>query len=254
MHVLYLAKTVDKRQYAEQVLNGKLFLNQFACFRKMPEGSVGRADADEVTSIIQHEELKEMDFRFKLGSKSTDDSQSMEVEMGPDDVVSFKTAFNYLINCHVYCLFAGSITAAKDEQTGRYYPTDPGRLLLPATRFNGEMGCYTVMITKPKEFHSRVLAAIRTQDLHAAIGLVRYYDDKNDSVAVMWHPEEENFEPAFFKSRRFAYQQEYRIVIRTEPLVSGPLWLEIGDISDIATIKETLHVPTKITRILTDDS
>ena len=57
--------------------------------------------------------------------------------------------------------------------------------------------------------------------------LVEYYDDET------FHGEIEQREVPFKKQKRFSYQREFRICVRTNVEGDGPISIEAGDISDI---------------------
>lgn len=84
-------------------------------------------------------------------------------------------------------------------------------------------GSHFVLILNTPEFLRRVYQASATMGLQGEAGSVEYYDDATYSGKI----------GAFRKPQRFAYQKEFRIVLR--PGIAPSRDLMIGDISDITS-------------------
>jgi hypothetical protein len=85
------------------------------------------------------------------------------------------------------------------------------------------LGSHFVLFLNTREFLDRVHRELVRLDLSGTRGPVKYYDESSYSGEV----------GPFWKPKRFAYQQEYRIVVR--PGQAPFRDLVIGDISDITS-------------------
>lgn len=87
---------------------------------------------------------------------------------------------------------------------------------------NKDFGTHFVVIKNNQAFIERIFAALVKGNYKYQCGLVEYIDDKKNSP--------------FQKRRRFAYQNEFRILI--ENTTTNPIVLNIGSIKDIAMVLE----------------
>lgn len=100
-----------------------------------------------------------------------------------------------------------------------------------------DFGDSALLITNRSEFLRRITIALNKEKLTGFHGPVNYYDETNDDLNY-WRSILNNGtqEVAFWKRARYAYQQEYRILIKP-PVVEKDFYeLDIGSIADISTI------------------
>lgn len=100
-------------------------------------------------------------------------------------------------------------------------------------------GDTALVITDACEFCKRVRKelinrGISLQDSHS--GFIRYYDEKVDSLDIIAHLFNGMHNVAFQKRKKYAYQQEFRLLLpNNDPLVDC-CELQIGDISGISEV------------------
>ncbi len=98
-------------------------------------------------------------------------------------------------------------------------------------------GNTALIITNRDEFIRRVSVAVLRDQLDGCHGFVRYADEKVDS-AEYWISLLRNgmSYSAFWKRKRYAYQQEYRFLIKPPVTKNDFYELNIGNIEDISII------------------
>lgn len=98
-------------------------------------------------------------------------------------------------------------------------------------------GDTALIVTNREEFIRRVLQAVLRDKLKGCHGFVRYTDEKVDSAEYLISLLKYGVGySAFWKRRKYAYQQEYRFLI--EPPITGKDYYElsIGSIEDISVV------------------
>lgn len=92
-------------------------------------------------------------------------------------------------------------------------------------------GSHFMMVTDCVEFDRRVRLALVHQKLEFSRGVVDYYDLKTYNGKLS----------PFHKSNEYAYQREFRILIKGFP--NEPILINIGSLKDITMIFETKRIP-----------
>jgi hypothetical protein len=184
------------RAFREQ---GMLHMRTMQHFAADENGNAARGDRFEgASSIIQPAHLKMTVSHPFLGS----------LEVNSSDVVGpVIISYNAEAEQNIFCMF--SLTA----------PTQKPLLSEEYLHF----GDHFVLILNAGEFIERVNRAVLAWNLTGERGPVTYYDDETYSGAV----------GPFQKPSRFAYQQEFRIVLR--PGMVPFRNLMVGDLSDITS-------------------
>ena len=184
------------RAFREQGMLHMLTMRHFAAEENQ---NAARGDRFEgASTIIQPAHLRMTISHPLLGS----------LEVNPNDVVG-----PVIISCNVeaehniFCMF--SLTA----------PTQKPLLSEEYLHF----GDHFVLILNADEFIERVKRAVLAANLTGDAGQVNYYDDTTYSGPI----------GPFKKPSRFAYQQEFRIVLRPGMIPFRNLM--VGDLSDITT-------------------
>lgn len=119
---------------------------------------------------------------------------------------------------NVYCLYG---VGEDSENTG----IDP-RVL--------EFGDTYVAITKPQLLFDKIADAAEKRGQKITVGAISYVDESNHYGLV----------GPFRKSADYAYQSEFRILMR--PGLGQSVMLEIGDIREIAVWGPSLDLPSKM--------
>lgn len=149
--------------------------------------------------------------------------------------------FGYM-KCPVFCLFR------YDERNRLNETTEDGEELLgfsqEQVKYMSEFGDSVLVIKNPNEFIRRVTLAMKKNNLTFAKGNVQYFE--GNSLECFQDIKEESSHVAFWKRKKYAYQQEYRLLVGKQ--VEDHYILNIGDISDISQImKSELMLNTVMT-------
>ena len=211
--IFFLIKFFENADHATDFVNGKIFANTLATFKRL-EGSddSGRADRHEGTIAW----LQPGQGRLEInGMDITDDLA------GPMQLQK-----NWLNHLHIFCLHAvhsGSLNMANvsneniEELRQQFLIPDECRAL----------GERSVVVDNVPEFIKRMETAAQVNSCKMARGLVSYY------LPDSFHGNFRDVESIFRKQDQHRYQKEFRFVIDTGLASDTPLILEIGDISDI---------------------
>ena len=99
----------------------------------------------------------------------------------------------------------------------------------------------TALIIRDKhEFLRRVTNAVLSENLAGSHGFVTYGDENTDSVAYWCSLLKNGMSySAFWKRKKYAYQQEYRLLIENPPTEKDYYNLNIGSIEDISIMCST---------------
>lgn len=219
----------SERKYLDSLANGLLYMNQFKFFKEQEEreGNRGQGDKHELALILN-------DVRWKL------------TPVGSDQVVLQGTASESVLRSdddlknHLYC--ATAITPdvlevlSLDKKTG----VTKVKLVLPdemVAKAENEFGDHVAFINSG-EFLERVNVAAKKKGVNIASNIVSYEDHSINHSARINAFNKGSLDIYFAKDNFFKYQNEYRLVaFGGDP--SGPLELELGDISKYVTIIET---------------
>lgn len=98
-------------------------------------------------------------------------------------------------------------------------------------------GSSALLITNRNEFLHRVAVALDRDGLKGYHGYINYYDETEDNIKY-WISILKNgiSNVAFWKRKRYAYQQEYRFLIEPPVTEKDYYELEIGSIADISVV------------------
>lgn len=206
--IAYLAKLFEERQYAEDFVAGRLYMNTLGHFVKMEADPSMRADNREGT-IAQWQ------------------PEGMVVQIGDiridSDSLAAPITFQMpsLLDTHVLCMAAG-LGIETD-----CYESFKDALLLPEPILT--MGKFAVLVTNVLEFSRRIRSCLQREQLIWKAQLVAYYDEALQHGYID--------DPLFAKPTRFVFQREYRLAIVNAPVKSGdPFVLDVGDLSDCVTL------------------
>ncbi len=219
--VVFLAKVFQEAKHAEDFLNGKMYLNSLAYFKRIEDGGV-RGDEDEGAIMLQREGLI---IELTATNRATGeiDTIRMSGHELTSPLVMRPERFDHI---NVFCMYAGHTGALKSISEQNVLELKK-QLAIPDDC--AQLGKYAVLITNVREFLGRVKAGAKRQEYGVCGGLVRYYDPQIGSL-----PTKSEIGTIFTKRREYEYQKEFRIVIDTGTKDGNPVTLCIGKIHDIA--------------------
>lgn len=133
----------------------------------------------------------------------------------------------------VFCMFR------YDERNKLSETTEDGQELFgfspEQVRYMPEFGDSVLVIKDADEFIRRVATALQKEGLIHARGNVRYFD--GNDLEYFQDVKDEPVHTAFWKRKKYSYQQEFRILI--DKPIEDHYILNIGDISDISKIMKS---------------
>jgi hypothetical protein len=129
---------------------------------------------------------------------------------------------------NLLCLYAGTpgpfktFTEAEVDAFNQYMRIPDPRLA---------MGPHCVLVKNVTEFFRRFDAAVRQNEFELIRGPVSYFDPKKFSRSVG--------RPMFWKRDQFEWQREYRFAVGARSIEPTPLFLDVGDLTDICIVADT---------------
>ena len=220
-----LVKFFDRKEYAEQMMDGIIRAGRLKGFRKTEDAA--RRDNLEGTILLEGVTL----------TIKTDDGDSFTVK--PEDLAEpIEMRLDWIGDLNVFCM-----TGFRPQGPGPW-PSWPavdrfmGQIAasLPSCR---KFGGHAVVITDRREFLARINRAAELQDWQATTGLVSYYDTYPPEIQGT-----RSVAPAFLKPRDFCMEREFRIALNTGTTGDCPVTLDIGGIRDISFHIETEKLAT----------
>ncbi|MDR4887528.1 hypothetical protein RGU12_08130 [Fredinandcohnia sp. QZ13] len=223
-----LLKFSDKK-YLEDLSSGLLYMNQFKFFKEQEEkeGNRGQGDKNELALILN-------DVDWKLTPIGSDEvvlqgKASESVLRSDDDLQN-----------HLYCATAITPDVLEVMSLNKKTGIAKVKLVLPdemVEKAENEFGDHVALINVGK-FFERVDEAANKKGVYIASNIVRYEDQSINRTERINAFNKGSLDLYFEKDIFFKYQNEYRLVaFGGEP--SGPLQLELGDISEDVSIIET---------------
>lgn len=213
--ILFLMKFMDKKRYALDLLDGRIFANRLSYFRGVEQSDdAERGDRHEGAVGWHQPDIAHL----KIGS----------MVMSPYTDQPIATHLGRLDNLHLYCMSGGWID--DDLLAGLSGDDDPEELrsLLAIPESCLQLGQYVVVIKDVHEFIRRVKEAAAAKRYVVGQGPVKYYDPET------YHGFISSTEAVFRKHESYSYQSEFRFAIHTGTQGDDPITLEIGDIRKIA--------------------
>lgn len=211
--ISFLVKFLSKEEYVDCFLDGKLYAQRLASFKKLEDDAQpGRFDPHEGTSSW----MQPGQVRIEING----------MDLSGDLAGPVQTQMDWCDYLNVLCVHAAHTGDLDLERIGDHSIERLRRQLwIPDASL--DLGPYAVVITDIAEFMRRFGAAVGSQGYRAWANLVRYYDPDT------FHGHFDGIDPVFRKQRRFSEQREYRFAIDTGTTGQDALTLEIGDIRDI---------------------
>ena len=100
-------------------------------------------------------------------------------------------------------------------------------------------GDTALLILDKDEFFNRIRKAALKEGYEIYGGFVRYYDETQDSVNLIMSLLSGIHNIAYWKRKKYYYQQEFRFLVHAPNCEKNHLELNIGDIRDISKVLKT---------------
>ena len=225
-HIWLILRFFSEEQYADDFLNGKLYMNRLSYFQKQEEECTdGRADSTEA---------------IKMWFQPHDISLSLNIpgigsaKIGPADLagpMSFTSGTaSYLHVLCMYAIYTSKIPAVNQADEQRLKLIDELKRKFTIDQRCFKLGPFAVIVPA-HPFLNQMQRQLRSQKYRFNAKLVEYYDDKT------FHGEIPDSEVPFRKQVRFAYQSEYRLVVDPTLLADNPISIGIGPVHGIGARK-----------------
>ncbi len=202
-----------ERDFLEELRkHGLLYMNPSTRFAQLENealatgssADLARADRFEGTDFIYHPKEHEIIIEGPGALDSHGKPQNFKVLIHPEEVAAHTSISLNALSCNIYCMYATTAPQRVDVR-------------------NFSFGNSSVIILNTLEFLGRFSSAANALGLKHECGLVDYYDlDKHSGPTG-----------PFRKPSSFAYQNEFRLVVR--PGSDQARRLEIGNAEDITS-------------------
>jgi hypothetical protein len=233
---LWFIKFFEKEEYADQFMAGHLYLNTLTYFKELESKSGdGRDDSTEAIAMW----WQPNDISIKLNLAGIGD-----IEITRDDLAGpASMSFDYHNSLNILSLYTMYVTGFEPKD-GKLSckPEDVTELRqqLAIDRRCFELGKFAV-VTQVGLFIKRLREALQTQTGKVDGRLVDYYDKDTFHGKIPFD------DIPFRKQKRFSYQREYRLCVDSRGVSSGPIRLNIGDISTFSAKMESVKIPDAFT-------
>lgn len=220
-HIFYMAKFFENRKYAEEFMDGNLYLNSARFFANLEDAEDGRAD--------RHEGL----FHTGLGIQTIVKINDFALHRG-NGLIRSTMRMDSTLDHHILCVYAAN---PEDKEwfsrDGAPPLKDPAKIeafrqaLLPDPRLEA-MGPWCVVLDAER-FVKRIVYTCRSQNLGLEAKLVNYYDPESFEGSF------ERGRELFHKEDQYAYQREYRFVFSGVGPLDEACRLNIGSLTSTPT-------------------
>ena len=221
---LIFIKFTQKKEWAQDVLDGKLYMNKAGFYKELEEksGKKGQGDVGELQPKLTNVECTVI-------LNPTDKEKLIEI---PFESKMVKLRYEEDMNYPLYCLTGLTI----DEFIISEYSEKKVTLELPYSKMRieeieNDFGRYAVVIP-PSEFEERLYDSLSKEKVAWKFGKVKYRNNNNqDWLNDFINQSEERF---LYKDLDFSYQNEFRLVLDTE--IENSMVFEIDSLNGIGHI------------------
>lgn len=193
-----------EKEHLEEFLNGKIYLKNINYFKSNGKDTIGRLDTNENINYVCNAPY----FKGKLLVDNVEimdiDGMTLYLPDKDKDKFTHMTSFSLVeINNSV------GKHSLIDERMGKF-------------------GDYVVIITDVNEFQQKLNGACKNSEKISKLSMdkIKYIDKKT------FHGEVN----LFYKFDNLAWQKEYRIAVRSNNFTDDHVYINIGDINDIAKL------------------
>ena len=229
MTIFFLAKFFEKKEYADDFLQGKLFLNSLRYFKEI-EGEDGRGDKNEGAIVHPLD-----DFILTLTGTDEETGEVSEVTLTKDDLAApvsmHPRRYDHINLLCMYACHIGDFQSISDDNINDF------RKQLEIPEECVSLGEHAIIITNRQEFFHRISVAAEQGGYRRCGGLVTYYDPEVGTPTTTL-----GIETVFHKRKEYEHQSEFRIAVDANLNEPTHLKLCIGEISDIAFLMRTAEI------------
>lgn len=197
----------------EDLQNGLIYMNSLEWYRKHESDNGDVIVGDSFEAMFHVNKGK-----FKLSD--------VEEEIEIDDKLITTSASND----YVYCMFG--VNPYSDSFTFTSEQKESIKTF----------GDTALLILDKDEFFNRIRMVALKENYEIYGGFVRYYDEKEDSANLILSLLSGIHNIAFWKRKKYIYQQEFRFLIHAQNCEKEHLELNIGDIRDISKVFKTSEI------------
>lgn len=225
--IYLLSKIFKKKEYMEDFLDGKLYMNCLGFFKKVEDPLNTQFDSKEaIKSYLQPDDLK---IEIKFG----DQVILLDKKDLAGPLIIQKNEYN---NLKIICFYSPFINYSDLRESEEK--------LKITSKMENDFGEHVIVIKDFTEFSKRLENAVED---HKDINACRH--TKVDYFSDMFHGSFNDDEIPFKKHESFSFQKEYRIVVRTKQHDEKPLVLNLGNLRDIClpfTVKQFNEIELKV--------
>lgn len=212
--ILYLIKFFTQKEYAEQFMDGNLYMNRLSFFKKIEDTcDDGRLDRHEAISHW----WQPHDLIIKLNVPKIG-----EIKLTKTDLAApVSMAFDIHNDLHIFSMYAMSA----DE----YEDVEKLREQLKIDKRCCDFGEHAVIVPAVKFIEKSKVALIRN-NRKSRMASVNYFDDET------FHGSIDKMKIPFNKLKKYSYQNEFRICIDNKTKGDDPFILRIGSIREFSAL------------------
>ena len=214
-------KVFDQEKFAQEFLDGMLFMNRLSYFQDLEDDSTGsREDKNEAIKVLW--QPNNVTLRFN------------DIEISKNDLAGpISVQMNRHRDICLFCVYAahsGDFENLSDDNIAAF------RQQLKIHEDCLAFGKFAVVIGHVQTFVSRVKEAVKTYRFSMSAKLVDYYDPSHFDGTFS------DQEAIFKKQIKYQYQSEFRFAINTGIPGGGPIKLFIGNIRDVACMYDVTEI------------
>lgn len=197
----------------EDLQNGLIYMNSLEWYRKH----------ESVNSDVVVGDSFEAKFHVNEGKiKLLDTGEENEIK---DELITTSISNDY-----AYCMFgvnpySNSFSFANEQK-----------------EMIKNFGDTALLILDKEEFINRIRTKASKENHEVYSDFVQYYDEKEDSINLILSLLSGMHNIAFWKRKKYIYQQEYRFLVHTQSYEREHLKLNIGDIRNISRVFKTSEI------------
>lgn len=212
-------KIFEKQEYAEDFMDGRLFMNTIRHFQRYKDKS-GELRGDPYEGIIA------MYQPSKFTQIRVDNIVIPSNEIATPVVVHG----NELLNKNAFCIYSLN---SRDLDANPMMSLHEFKQTIEIHDSCYGFGPYCVVVNNAEIFISKVSNGIKQAGYAGSLCLVDYFDE--NSFHGVLPPERHGYQKRSF----FKYQQEYRVLIDTRRAEPKELILDVGSLRDITSLVST---------------
>lgn len=229
----FLLMKFSSEENLQKLRSGQLYMKNLQYYVNFEKATEDQNIGDEFEGQVILENVNIRMYDYETGAFFTQmDAQTTSMNLG-------------YLKCPVFCMFMFDYRNHTEEELTddilrvRYQFTEEQLFKLP------QFGSHVLIIKNGDEFMNRVKNGLLREGYGFTRDLVNYYDGNRIEHAREVAADEKRI--AFWKRQKYAYQQEYRILIDAQ--VDDYLSVDIGDLRDITELVTTSNLLNTYTEV-----